>query len=150
MISKLGITRLEIVDQTISEETEIQVAEVFEEDELDDEVKIFVVVEEMPIFRPDICNTRKEGDLELCKYINKSIRYPLIAQENGIAGRVFVSFVVGKDGGVFNIELLRGVDSSLDKEAMRVIKTLPKFKPGKQRGKPVKVSYSAVINFVLQ
>jgi len=143
---------LDIVDESINEETEveIQAVEVFEEEELDDEVKIFVIVEEMPIFRPDICKTRKEGDLELYRHINASIRYPVIAQENGITGRVFVSFVVGKDGGISNVELLRGVDPSLDSEAIRVIKNLPKFKPGKQRGKPVKVSYSSVINFVLQ
>ncbi|MDE5419949.1 energy transducer TonB [Labilibaculum sp. DW002] len=143
---------LDIVDGTISEETEVEIqpVEVFEEEEVDDEVKVFVIVEEMPIFRPDICNNRKEGDLELYKYISASIRYPVIAQENGITGRVFVSFVVGRDGGISNIKLLRGVDPSLDKEAMRVIETLPKFKPGMQRGKPVKVSYSAVINFVLQ
>ena len=143
---------LDIVDETINEETEIEIqsVEVFEEEEIDDEVKIFVIVEEMPIFRPAICNTRKEGDLELYRYISSSIRYPVIAQENGITGKVFVSFIVGKDGGISNIKLLRGVDPSLDKEAMRVIKTLPKFKPGMQRGKPVKVSYSTVINFVLQ
>ncbi|PCH70611.1 MAG: energy transducer TonB [Bacteroidales bacterium] len=145
-------TELEIVEEDLNQETEFKIAsqEVFVEEELDDEIKIFVIVEEMPIFRPDICKNNVEGNLELYRYINSSIRYPVIAQENGITGRVFVSFVVGKDGSISKVELLRGVDPSLDREALRVIQNLPKFEPGKQRGKPVKVSYSTVINFVLQ
>jgi len=143
---------LEIVEEDLSQETEFEIKpqEIVVEEEVDDEMQIFVIVEEMPIFRPEICKNKKEGDLELYRYINSSIRYPVIAQENGITGRVFVKFVVGKDGGVYNVELLRGVDPSLDKEALRVIRDLPKFEPGKQRGKPVKVSYSSVINFMLQ
>ncbi|PCH67553.1 MAG: energy transducer TonB [Bacteroidales bacterium] len=145
-------TELEIVEEDLNQETEFKIAsqEVFVEEELDDEIKIFVIVEEMPIFRPDICKNNVEGNLELYRYINSSIRYPVIAQENGITGRVYVSFVVGKDGSISKVELLRGVDPSLDREALRVIQNLPKFEPGKQRGKPVKVSYSTVINFVLQ
>jgi periplasmic protein TonB len=145
-------TELEIVEEIFNQETEVEISkkEVFVEEEVDDEMKIFVVVEEMPIFRPDICKNNVEGNLELYRHINSSIRYPVIAQENGITGRVFVSFVVGKDGSISKVELLRGVDSSLDREALRVIQNLPKFEPGKQRGKPVKVSYSTVINFVLQ
>ncbi|PKQ62065.1 hypothetical protein BZG02_14125 [Labilibaculum filiforme] len=143
---------LEIVEESFSQETEVEIVkqEVFVEEEADDEAKIFVIVEEMPIFRPDICKNNIEGNLELYRYINSSIRYPVIAQENGITGRVFVSFIVGKDGSVSNVKLLRGIDPSLDQEALRVIRNLPKFEPGKQRGKPVKVSYSSVINFVLQ
>jgi len=143
---------LEIIEEEINQETEIKIKprEVVVEEEVEDETQIFVVVEDMPIFRPDICKNNAEGDLELYRYINSSIRYPVIAQENGIAGRVFVRFVVGKDGGIYNVALVRGVDPSLDKEAIRVIKSLPKFEPGKQRGKAVKVSYTAVIKFVLQ
>ena len=143
---------LEIVEENIDQETEIEILpkEVYAEEEEEDEAQIFVIVEEMPIFRPDICKTKEEGDVELYKYIHKSIKYPVIATENGITGRVFVKFVVGERGYVSNVEVLRGVDASLDKEAVRVIKNLPRFEPGKQRGKPVKVSYTAVINFVLQ
>ncbi|BAX81881.1 energy transducer TonB [Labilibaculum antarcticum] len=143
---------LEIVEDDFNQETEFEIApqEVFVEEEVDEEMKIFVIVEEMPIFRPDICKNNVEGNLELYRHINSSIRYPVIAQENGITGRVYVSFVVGKDGSISKVELLRGVDPSLDQEALRVIRNLPKFEPGKQRGKPVKVSYSTVINFVLQ
>jgi len=144
---------LEIVEIDIDQETEIefqQPIEIYAEEEVDDEAQIFVIVEEMPIFRPDICKNKKEGDEELYRYIYSKIKYPVIAQENGIVGRVFVKFIVGKDGGVYNVEILRGVDPSLDKEAIRVIENLPKFQPGMQRGKPVKVSYTSVIKFVLQ
>jgi protein TonB len=145
-------TEIEIVEDDLNQETEFEIApqEVFVEEEVDDEMKIFVIVENMPIFRPDICKNNIEGNLELYRHINSSIRYPVIAQENGITGRVYVSFVVGKDGSISKVELLRGADPSLDQEALRVIRNLPKFEPGKQRGKPVKVSYSSVINFVLQ
>ncbi len=73
----------------------------------------------------------------------------MIAQENGVQGKVYVRFVVDEQGNAANAEIIRGVDVSLDKEALRVIKTLPKFKPGKQRGNPVKVYYVATINFQL-
>ena len=82
--------------------------------------------------------------------IANDIKYPVIAQENGIQGKVYVTFVVGKDGSVSNATIARGVDASLDKEALRVVSTLPKWKPGKQRGKPVNVSYTVPINFQLQ
>ena len=90
------------------------------------------------------------GELALRKFIGNSIKYPVIAQENGIQGKVYVTFVVDKTGGVTSATIARGVDPSLDKEALRVVNNLPKWKPGKQRGKPVRVSYTVPINFVLQ
>jgi protein TonB len=143
---------LEIVDNEITQDSEIEIrpTEVTYETEEVNEAAIFVVVEEMPIFRPDICKSMIEGNIELNRYIQKSIRYPVIAQENGIMGRVFVRFIVGKNGEVKNIEILRGIDPYLDKEAIRVIKNLPAFSPGRQRGVPVQVTYSTAINFVLQ
>ncbi|HNU78363.1 MAG TPA: energy transducer TonB, partial [Prolixibacteraceae bacterium] len=75
---------------------------------------------------------------------------PVIAQENGIQGKVYVTFVVDRDGGISDAKVARGVDPSLDKEALRVVNSLPKWKPGKQRGKPVRVSYTVPISFVLQ
>ena len=104
--------------------------------------QIFTVVEEMPKF--------PGGDAELLKFIAKSIKYPVIAQENGIQGRVICAFVVNRDGSVVDAEVLRGVDPSLDKEALRVIGTMPKWTPGKQRGKPVRVKYTVPITFRLQ
>ena len=74
----------------------------------------------------------------------------MIAAENGIQGRVYVQFVVDRDGGISNAKIARGVDPSLDQEALRVVNSLPKWKPGMQRGKPVRVSYTVPINFQLQ
>jgi len=132
---------LEIEDSEadMDEEVEIQVVE---EEEEEDEQQVFVIVEDMPEF--------PGGDLELQKWINRSVKYPVIAQENGITGRVYVGFVVNKVGQVENVKIMRGVDPSLDKEALRVINKMPKWKPGKQRGKAVKVSYTVPINFQLQ
>ena len=84
------------------------------------------------------------------KWIAKNVKYPMIAQENNIQGKVFVQFVIEKDGSVSDVKVARSVDPSLDKEAIRVVKAMPKWKPGKQRGKPVRVSYTVPINFQLQ
>ena len=111
-----------------------------EEEEASNE--IFMVVEEMPQF--------PGGDAALLSYIGKSLKYPVIAQENGIQGRVVVTFVIEKDGSVANVEVVRGKDPALDKEAVRVIKNMPKWKPGQQRGKPVRVKYTLPVNFRLQ
>lgn len=112
------------------------------EEEEESAQTIFTVVEEMPLF--------PGGDGELLKFIGKSIKYPVIAQENGIQGRVVCTFVVNRDGSVVDPEVIRGVDPSLDKEALRVVSTMPKWKPGKQRGKPVRVKYTVPITFRLQ
>ncbi|RIJ50148.1 energy transducer TonB [Maribellus luteus] len=135
---------LEIEDTEADENTVIDVAPVIEtaEEEEEDEAQVFLIVEDMPEF--------PGGDLALRKYIANAIKYPVIAQENGIQGKVYVTFVVGKDGKVTNASIARGVDPSLDKEALRVVNSLPTWKPGKQRGKPVNVSYTVPINFVLQ
>ncbi|RUT72947.1 energy transducer TonB [Ancylomarina longa] len=132
---------LEIEDSDADQDAEVEI-QVVEEEEEEDEAQVFVIVEDMPEF--------PGGQLELQKWIAKSIKYPVIAQENGITGRVFITFVINKVGSVENVRVVRGVDPSLDKEAIRVIKTMPKWKPGKQRGKPVKVSYTVPINFQLQ
>lgn len=124
----------------VQQETFVAPAVVEEEEESSQQ--IFTVVEEMPKF--------PGGDAELLKFIAKSIKYPVIAQENGIQGRVICSFVVNRDGTVVDAEVLRGVDPSLDKEALRVISTMPKWTPGKQRGKPVRVKYTVPITFRLQ
>lgn len=124
----------------VQQETFVAPAVVEEEEE--SAQQIFTVVEEMPKF--------PGGDSELLKFIAKSIKYPVIAQENGIQGRVICSFVVNRDGTVVDAEVLRGVDPSLDKEALRVISTMPKWTPGKQRGKPVRVKYTVPITFRLQ
>ena len=112
------------------------------EEEEEEEV-IFVVVETMPEF--------PGGQQALFKYLSENVKYPVIAQENGIQGRVICQFVVNKDGSIVDVEVVRsGGDPSLDKEAVRVIKSMPKWKPGKQRGKAVRVKYTVPVNFKLQ
>ncbi len=135
---------LEIDDTEADDQTVIDVAPVIQtqEEEEEEEAQVFFIVEDMPEF--------PGGELALRKYIANAIKYPVIAQENGIQGKVYVTFVVDKDGGISDARVARGVDPSLDKEALRVVNTLPKWKPGKQRGKPVRVSYTVPINFVLQ
>lgn len=112
------------------------------EDEEREDSQVFMVVEEMPVF--------PGGDAALQKYLSTSVKYPVIAQENGIQGKVYIQFVINQKGEVTNATLLRGVDPSLDREAMRVVQAMPKWKPGQQRGRPVRVSYTVPINFVLQ
>ena len=90
------------------------------------------------------------GERALLSYLARNVKYPVIAQENGIEGRVYVSFVVDEEGNIFDVGLLRKVDSSLDNEALRVVRGMPKWKPGKQGGKAVKVRYNVPINFQLE
>jgi len=113
-----------------------------EEEVLEEEV--FMVVEEMPTF----IGSDKYKDF--VEYISKNIKYPEIAAESGIEGRVFVQFIVEPDGSVTNVEVIRGVNPELDKEALRVVKNSPKWEPGKQRGVPVRVSFSFPVIFSLQ
>lgn len=133
---------LELQDTEADENTtydyQQEVAVVEEEEETQE---VFFIVEEMPTF--------PGGDDALRKFIAQSVKYPVIAQENGIQGRVFVSFVVNSKGEVTNVKVARPFDPNLDKEAVRVVQSMPKWAPGKQRGKPVKVSYTVPINFVL-
>lgn len=130
-----------------SEETgqavEIKYVPIAVEEEEPEEQTIFEVVEQMPEF-PD------GGMAGLMQFLSKNIKYPTIAQENGTQGRVTVQFVVNKDGSIVDAKVLRGVDPYLDKEALRVIGTMPKWKPGMQRGKPVRVKYTVPVMFRLQ
>jgi protein TonB len=134
---------LDIDDSEADEKTVIEVAPIIrQEEEQAEESQVFFIVEDMPEF--------PGGELALRKFIANAIKYPVIAQENGIQGKVYVNFVVDRDGSITNAKISRGVDPSLDKEALRVVNSLPKWKPGMQRGKPVKVSYTVPISFVLQ
>ena len=111
--------------------------------EEEEEEVIFVVVESMPEF--------PGGQQALFKYLADNVKYPVIAQENGIQGRVICQFVVNKDGSIVDVVAVRSSgEPSLDKEAIRVIQSMPKWKPGKQRGKPVRVKYTVPVNFRLQ
>lgn len=121
---------------------EIKYVEPVVEEEEPVEEEIFMVVEEMPEF--------PGGMAECLKFLGKNIKYPTIAQENGVQGRVIVQFVVNSDGTIVDPVVVRSVDPYLDKEALRVIKTMPKWKPGKQRGKAVRVKYTVPVTFKLQ
>lgn len=103
--------------------------------------RVYDVVEQMPSFPGGISG--------LMTYLNQNTRYPAVAQENGVQGRVVVSFVVGKDGHISDVTVLRSVDPSLDKEAIRVVRNMPRWTPGKQGGKPVRVRYNVPVSFRL-
>ena len=125
----------------ISKITEQKVEIIREKPKEEKKEQVFRHVEQMPEF--------PGGEAALMKYINDNIRYPVMAIENGVQGRVTVQFVVTKDGSVGNVTVLRGVDRNLDEEAVRVCKTLPKFIPGKQNGQPVNVWFTLPIIFNL-
>ena len=103
--------------------------------------RVYDVVEQMPSFPGGISG--------LMTYLNQNTRYPAVAQENGVQGRVVVSFVVGKDGHISDVTVLRSVDPSLDKEAIRVVRNMPRWTPGKQGGEPVRVRYNVPVSFRL-
>jgi len=111
-------------------------------DEPDEAPTTFIRVEKMPEF--------PGGSMALMKYIANSINYPHVCIETGIAGRVYVSFVVNEHGQVVEAKVVRSPDSNLSKEALRVVNNMPQWTPGKQRDKAVRVSYTIPVNFVLQ
>ena len=131
-------------DMEATDDTEYDFTSMMDDDEEFDEEEVFYIVEDMPTFNG--------GDpaTEFRKYIAQNLRYPEIAAENGISGRVIVQFAVNKVGKVVDAVVVRSVDPALDKEAIRVVMTSPKWAPGKQRGKAVKVLFTFPINFVLQ
>ena len=113
------------------------------EEEVEEEAIPFQLVEEKPSFNGGDAN-------EFSKWVNQHLEYPEIAKENGVQGRVTLQFTVNPDGRVSNVKVLRGVDSSLDKEAVRVVSMSPKWKPGKQRDRAVKVTYTFPVIFQLR
>ena len=126
----------------ITAAVEVKYTAVEVEEEEVEEQQIFQVVEEMPEF--------PGGMGECMKFLGKNIKYPQISQENGVQGRVIVQFVVNQDGSIVDPQVVRGVDPYLDKEALRVISMMPKWKPGKQRGTAVRVKFTVPVMFRLQ
>lgn len=104
--------------------------------------KVFDVVEQMPSF--------PGGPSALMEWLSNNVKYPVVAQENGVQGRVVVSFVVERDGSITDVKVVRGVDPSLDKEASRVVRAMPRWIPGKQNGSAVRVKYNVPVAFRLQ
>lgn len=137
------ITNNKVRSQNYYDESEdVVFVESPDETESEEDV-VFVVVEQMPEF--------PGGQQGLFRFLCENVKYPVIAQESGIQGRVICEFVVNKDGSISDIKVIRsGGDASLDKEAVRVIKAMPKWKPGMQRGKPVRVKYTVPVHFKLQ
>ena len=107
-----------------------------------EETKVFDVVEQMPSF--------PGGPSALMQYLSSNIKYPVVAEENGIQGRVIATFVVERDGSITDVKVVKSVDPSLDKEAVRVLKSMPKWIPGKQNGQAVRVKYTVTVTFRLQ
>ncbi|MCT4600602.1 MAG: energy transducer TonB [Marinifilaceae bacterium] len=132
---------LEIEDAEADQNEEVEVQEITEDEE-EEEEQIYVKVQKMPSF--------PGGPKAMYRYLGKNIKYPVIAAENGISGRVFIGFVVEKDGSITNVKVLRPVDPYLDKEAIRVVKAMPKWSPGVQMNKPVRVKYTVPVNFQLK
>ena len=105
------------------------------------EQEIFQVVENAPAF--------PGGDMARMKFLQDNIKYPIMAKESGIQGTVYVTFVVERSGAVTDVKILRGIGGGCDEEALRVVKNMPKWEPGKQRGKPVRVQFNMPIKFTL-
>jgi protein TonB len=148
------VTIINVVEDDVEVEDDIEIDIEFDEDDAmeefefvveDEEIEeeqIFLVVENMPEF--------PGGDAAMYKFLSKNIKYPRMAKESGISGRVFLTFVVERDGSVTDVKILRGIGGGCDEEAVRVIKKMPRWSPGKQRGKPVRVQFQMPIKFTLQ
>jgi protein TonB len=131
------------IDAETDDEEEIEEQIIEDEDEGEEkEDEIFVFVEDQPGY--------PGGDEARLKYLRDNIKYPEMAKESGIQGTVYVTFVVEKDGRISNVKILRGIGGGCDEEAVRVIKGMPNWKPGKQRGRPVRAQFNMPIRFILQ
>ncbi len=135
---KLSETTISTVTQEGAKTDEIPPEETVDPDA----GKIFTIVEEMPAF--------PGGDTKLFEFLQKNIKYPPIARENGIQGRVYVTFVVDKEGKIKDAKVIRGIGGGCDEEALRVVRAMPDWKIGKQNGRPVAVQYNLPINFTLK
>ena len=135
--------KLEIIDANDLSKPDVPVVkvEIQEEEEVVEE-EIFTIVEEQP--------SVPGGEDKLFEYLYSNIKYPQVAKENGITGRVFLTFVVEKDGSIANPKVLRDIGGGCGQEALRVVKNMPKWSPGKQRGKPVRVQFNLPVVFDLQ
>lgn len=148
-------TELEVVDDDKEIENEVEInaeskeeaavevyiAPVVEAEEEEPETTIFQVVEEQPGY--------PGGDEARLRYLSENIDYPVIARESGIQGTIFLTFVVERDGSITDVKVLRGIGGGCDEEAVRVVKNMPKWNPGKQRGKEVRVQFQMPIKFIL-
>jgi protein TonB len=146
----------EELEMQVTETDEMEEVEVIEmEEEVSDEILNFAVIESVPVF-PGCENEKTNAAKKACfqrqmqVFVAKNYEFPEMARQMGLQGRVYVSFVIEKNGTISNVQIARGVDPLLDDEAKRVIKSLPKFTPAKQRGRPVRVAYTMPFNLKLQ
>ena len=135
------VINVEADQSTVVEEYRPEVPIEEEDEEMEEEEPIFVIVESMPQF--------PGGEEARLTYLNENVRYPTMAREAGIQGRVFVEFVVEKDGSVTNVRVVRGIGGGCDEEAIRVVQSMPRWIPGKQRNVPVRVRFNMPIRFIL-
>ncbi len=136
---EVKVEDVKIADTEADAKTEVQ--EFTQEEEVVEE-EVFTIVESMPEF--------PGGTTKMMEYLRDNVKYPPAAKANGITGKVFVNFTIGKNGEIRDIKIIRGVHDLLDNEAIRVVKDMPAWKAGKQRGKPVSVSFNLPINFILK
>ena len=139
--TKIGVYQVEGNDEEAGEVLKAQQVVVTEQPK-EEETKIFEVVEQMPSF--------PGGDAALMAFLSKNIKYPVVTEDNAIQGRVIATFVVERDGSITDVKVVKSVDPSLDKEAVRVLKSMPKWIPGKQNGSAVRVKYTVPVTFRLQ
>lgn len=149
------VNLITIVDNNEEIESEIDIDVNVEEDEpIEPTVPIDIIeeeiVEEVPFIIVENMPTFPGGEKKMLEYVAKNVKYPQLAKEVGTQGRVFVSFIVEKDGSITNVTILRGIGSGCDEEAIRVVKSMPKWNPGLQCGRAVRVSCNLPINFKLQ
>lgn len=149
------VNMITIVDNNEEIESEIDIDVNVEEDEpIEPTVPIDIIeeeiVEEVPFIIVENMPTFPGGEKKMLEYVAKNVKYPQLAKEVGTQGRVFVSFIVEKDGSITNVTILRGIGSGCDEEAIRVVKSMPKWNPGLQCGRAVRVSCNLPINFKLQ
>lgn len=149
------VNLITVVDNNEEIESEIDIDVNVEEDEpIEPTVPIDIIeeeiVEEVPFIIVENMPTFPGGEKKMLEYVAKNVKYPQLAKEVGTQGRVFVSFIVEKDGSITNVTILRGIGSGCDEEAIRVVKSMPKWNPGLQCGRAVRVSCNLPINFKLQ
>jgi protein TonB len=135
------IEEVEIKSTEVDEDTRVEIVEAPAPEENTNEQEVFTIVENMPEF--------PGGEAAMRKYIGKNIRYPNLARENKVEGTVYIQFVINQNGEISDTKILRGIGAGCDEEALRVIKKMPAWAPGKQRGKPVRVQFTLPMKFKL-
>ena len=153
---KPQVTQIQIVEDDVEVEDEIDINAEVDQDEVIEEYEFVPEIEEEEIVEAEIFKVVEEmpefpgGAAKMMEYIQKNIKYPMMARESDIQGRVFVNFVVEPDGSITNVTVMRGIGGGCDEEALRVVQSMPNWKPGKQRGKAVSCKYTVPVSFRLQ